>query len=108
MTKQEIQAEALSKAVGGQSKMNYSAIYMEFIARGIPADDIQPRVNIFTYNAWKALGRQVKRGEHGVQIVTWIPTTDIDKDASGNEVVKQGKRPRTTTVFHISQTDAVN
>jgi antirestriction protein ArdC len=57
---------------------------------------------VLTFQAWKALGRVVRRGEHGVKVVTFIPTTD---KATG-EVT--GKRPWSSTVFHISQTDQLS
>ena len=46
-------AQALRNATSGQSFMNYEGIYSGFQAMGIPADDIKPRVNVFTFNAWK-------------------------------------------------------
>jgi hypothetical protein len=52
--------------------MNYSAIFQGFMAKGIAETDIKPRENVFTFHAWKALGRSVKRGEHGVKVVTFI------------------------------------
>ena len=69
------------------------------MSRGIPEDQIHPRVNVFTYDAWKAKGRQVRRGEKGVSIVSWITMS------SKNDKDKTFKRPRKTSVFHISQTD---
>lgn len=109
----EIQQQALSNAVSNQSTMNYGAIFDGFIEKGIPADDIRPRENVFTFHAWKALGRQVRKGEHGVKVVTWITCKTADK-AAGSDQSKEGnepgsyKRPKTTTVFHVSQTDAIN
>ncbi|PUA41541.1 hypothetical protein C5U62_31715 [Pseudomonas protegens] len=72
---------------------------------GIPSEDIKPRVNVFTFNAWKALGRVVKKGQHGVKIVTVIPCTKKD-EATGESVPV--KKVKTTTVFHISQTEALD
>ena len=69
---QELQQEALSRAVSGQSVCNYREIFAGFMARGIPEEDIKPRENVFTYNAWRALGRQVRKGEHGVKCLTFI------------------------------------
>ena len=73
-TRQEIQEEALGRALGGQSLSNWPAILAGFSAKGIPESDIRPRENVFTYHAWRALGRQVRRGEHGVKVVTFITT----------------------------------
>ena len=93
-----IQSEALSRATNNLSMLNYPAIYEGFEAKGVT--DIQPRVNIFTYHAWKAKGRQVRKGEHGVKVVTWIKGTD-------KKTGKEKTYPKRTTVFHISQTDAI-
>src|SRR6266568_1314871 len=72
--REQMQQEALGRAIGNQSTMNYGAIFQGFMEKGIPESDILPRENVFTYHAWRALGRQVRRGEHGVKVTTWIPT----------------------------------
>lgn len=51
LKREELQAEALSRARNGQSLSNYSAIINGFIARGIPEGEIEPRVNVLTYHA---------------------------------------------------------
>lgn len=104
MTNQKIQHEALSRATQGQSLTNYPAIFRGFEAKGIPSDQINPRENVFSYSAWQALGRQVKRGEHGVKILTLRTVTKEDK--------KTGKKstftmPWRVTVFHVSQTEEI-
>lgn len=105
----EIQRQALTNAVSHQSTMNYDAIFNGFIEKGISPDEIRPRENVFTFHAWKALGRQVRKGEHGVKVVTWITCKEkgAAADQNGNEPGTY-KRPKTTTVFHVSQTDAIN
>lgn len=99
------QREALMRAVSGQTMSNYPAIYHGFIAKGIPESEIKPRENVFTFEAWKALGRYVRKGEHGVKVVTFIETKSkkLDQDTSEQKIIR---RPWTTTVFHISQTEA--
>ena len=62
-TRQAIRQEALSRAVSSSALTNYPAIYSEFMARGIPESEIRPRENVFTFQAWRALGRHVRRGE---------------------------------------------
>jgi len=89
-------ADALHRARIGQTMTNYPAIFEGFLDKGIRIDEIRPRENIFTFNAWRALGRTVRRGETGVKILTWIET---EKDG------ERTRRPKTTTVFHISQTE---
>jgi hypothetical protein len=104
MNRHEIEQEALSNATTRQSTMNYGAIFAGFEAKGIT--DIRPRENVFTFNAWKALGRSVKKGEHGVKVVTFIEATTRDTNEAGDETVRSYRKPHTTTVFHISQTEA--
>ena len=96
--------DSLKRAVSGQSLTNLPAIFQGFAAKGIPEAEIKPRENVFTYQAWRALGRQVRRGEHGVKVVTFIEgkSREIDQDTGE---AKRIRRPWTTTVFHISQTD---
>lgn len=98
----EQQAQALENAVSGASEANYPAIFEGFIAKGVPVEAIRPRENIFTFNAWKALGRVVRKGEHGVRVMTVIPCTKKD-DETGDAIPV--RKPKATTVFHISQTD---
>ncbi len=103
-------AEALQEAYGrarhGQSLTNYPAIIRGFIAKGIPADQIIPRQNVFTYDAWKAQGRQVRKGEHGVKVLTFIACSGKEDKDTGER--KAFRRPWSTTVFHITQTDPAN
>jgi hypothetical protein len=106
--KQEVQREALSRAVSGLSMSNFPAIITGFIEKGIPVDDIKPRENVFTYNAWRALGRQVRRGEHGVKVVTVLKKSKTERDPSNGETTDRTYSiPWTTTVFHYSQTDPI-
>jgi len=106
-TASERAAEALDNARNGQSLANYPAIFEGFMEKGIPEADIQPRENVFTFNAWKALGRTVKRGEHGVRVNTWVPIPE-KRDDDDTVVRPAGKRPKVTTVFHVSQTKPLN
>lgn len=111
-SREELQHEALSRAVSGQSLANWPAIVAGFTAKGIPESDIRPRENVFTYNAWRALGRQVRRGEHGVKVVTFVPIgRKADPEAAEADGAARSKRggcrPWSATVFHVSQTDAV-
>jgi hypothetical protein len=98
--------QSLSRAVLGQSLSNFPAIFQGFAAKGIPESEIKPRENVFTFDAWKALGRFVRKGEHGVKVVTFIDckSKEVDKDTGEPKIIR---RPWTTTVFHISQTEAM-
>jgi hypothetical protein len=117
-SREEVQQEALTRAASGQSLTNWPAILAGFAAKGIPESDIRPRENVFTYHAWRALGRQVRRGEHGVRVITFVSVAGKDSKEDGDGVAtndvdgtnkrKGGyRRPWSATVFHISQTDPI-
>lgn len=101
----DIQQQALSNAFNNLSERNYSAIYAGFMEKGIDSIDIVPRVNVFTFNAWKAKSRIVKKGEHGVKIVTFVTMLKKDKETDKKDTFR---RPRTVTVFHITQTEKLD
>jgi hypothetical protein len=98
--------EALSRAISCQSFSNFPAIFQGFAAKGIAESEIKPRENVFTFEAWKALGRYVRKGEHGVKVVTFIETKskEVDRDTGERKIFR---RPWTTTVFHVSQTEEI-
>jgi hypothetical protein len=102
MKNQEHYQGALSRAASGVTMSNYPAIFAGFTEMGIPESEIKPRENVFTYNAWKALGRQVRKGQHGVKVLTFIDVTKEDKETGEKNT---HRRPWHTTVFHISQTE---
>jgi len=103
---EEVRQEALTRAISGQTMSNYPAIYQGFVAKGIPESEIHPRENVFTFNAWRALGRTVRRGEHGVKVLTFIDraSKEIDKDTGEP---KKFRLAWNTTVFHVSQTEGL-
>jgi antirestriction protein ArdC len=84
---------------------NYPAIFEGFIAKGIPESEILPRENVFTFNAWRALGRTVRRGEHGVKVLTFIERASKETEGTGER--KTIRLAWSTTVFHVSQTEAL-
>ena len=108
--KRSQRAESLHRAVTGTALTNYPAIFQGFADKGIAEDQIKPRENVFTFNAWKALGYSVRKGEHGVKVITWVTVAGKDAEQTGSsdgetETMKsRGFRMcRTTTVFHESQ-----
>lgn len=107
LTRSEMQAEALQRAQAGNSLSNWPAIFEGFAAKGIPESDILPRVNVLTYHAWRAKGRQVRRGEKGVKVCTWVTPKDKREESTDPKEAKarRGKIAWTATVFHVSQTD---
>lgn len=91
--------------MGRQSAMNYATIITGFAAKVITADDIKPRENIFTFGGWRALGRCVKKGEHGGPVCTFAQASEIDKETGE---IKVFHRSRQTSVFHLSQIDVLD
>ena len=91
------QVDALKRALSSISFFNYATIVHGFAWKGIEHTEVIPRENVFTYNAWLALGRQVQKGEKGVKISTM--KIGEDKDTG-----KTYKFFGSVTVFHLSQT----
>lgn len=58
-----------------------------------------------TYNQWRSLGGQVRRGEKGSTIVLFKPVTTRKVNSEGEEEVRSFPFMRNWTVFHISQVD---
>jgi len=105
MKAKEMQQAALGRATGNIGTMNYGLIISGFKSKGIPEDEIIPRYNVFTFNAWKALNRRVKQGEHGVRITVFVKYANETIDPETQTVkIHTGSSPKSTTVFHISQT----
>ncbi|MGG5276356.1 ArdC family protein [Pseudomonas syringae pv. coryli] len=112
LSREEIQKQALANALADKSDANYETIIEGFIEKGIDPDEVIPRVNVFTYNAWLQLGRQVRKGESGVRIVSMAPVKprkgeDASEKPAVGEDGKSRMRAVPATVFHISQTDSV-
>lgn len=93
---------SLANAVAGRSTANYSAIVEGFAEKGIPADTVRPRENVFTINAWGALGRRVRDGETGIVVVTYVGCKGKRGGGSAG-----GVRPVRAQLFHESQTEAI-
>jgi len=102
----EMERESLSRARSSFSMANFVPVIQEFAARGIPLAEICPKENVFTYHAWRALGRQVRKGEHGVKVSVCFKRDDDKQQAADG-------KPATRTifasavVFHVSQTDPI-
>jgi hypothetical protein len=96
-------AESLSRAQHGNSLLNFATIYKGFTDKGIALSDIRPRENVFTYGAWRALGRQVKKGEHGIKVTTRIA---MKKEMENGDTARYSL-PSMATVFHLSQTEEI-
>ena len=101
--------EALSNGTRFVPNSNDGPVTLEFKARGIPVEDIHtfaPDQNVFTYNAWQAQGRQVRKGETSVRCTVWIPVVVKSKDPDKPD--KTRSRMHNACLFHISQTDEID
>lgn len=58
-----------------------------------------------TYNQWRSLGGQVRRGEKATQIILYKPVTKKTVNAEGEEKVSSWPLMKTWSVFHSSQID---
>ena len=104
---EEARREALTRAVSGQTMSNYPAIFQGFIAKGIPESEIRPRENVFTFNAWRALGRTVRTRRAWRQSAHVHRTRQQGNRQGHGRTQNDSPRPWTTTVFHVSQTEAI-
>ncbi len=105
--RREREQNALARARGSLSLANFAPVIIEFTARGIDPAEIKPKENVFGYDAWRALGRQVRKGEHGVRLAVWAPV-----ELKNAKPLENGEQPKRllcvgASVFHISQTDAI-
>ena len=103
--RERMQREALARCRNCRES-NQELVIRSFVQRGIPAADILPGENVLTFNAWRALGRSVKRGEHGVKIPVIF---DAEREARPGETAAadgkvHSKVKTCAVVFHVSQT----
>lgn len=98
------QVEALERARSGSSPYNEAVVRAAFAERGIPAEQVVPRENVLTFDAWKALGRYVRKGEKSVKVRCFYTTEARIDEGTGEEV--PGERFMSLAyLFHISQTE---
>lgn len=91
--------QALARIQSMGFSKNDGRVIMAFVDADVPPTDIEPRVNVLTFKAWKAKGRQVAKGAMSVRVTVWIK-----KDSKGTEDGKRKMFPKTTSLFHASQT----
>jgi len=93
-----IEVAALGRAREGRACTNDLLIIAAYAAKGI---DAHPRVDVFTFNAWNALHRHVRKGEHGVKVLTYAHKETVKSDG----ITEEHSFPVSAVVFHVSQTD---
>jgi hypothetical protein len=103
-TATETPEQALERIQSMGFGRNDAICVMAFADRGIDPEQIEPRVNVLTFRAWRAAGRQVAKGATGVPVKTWVPCKDSKRETKEGEERKGRLRPKTARLFHISQT----
>lgn len=93
-----IQAAALGRAREGRTCTNDLLVIAAYAAKGI---DAHPRIDVFTFNAWKALHRHVRKGEHGIRVLTYARKDTVKSDG----MTEEHSFPVSAVVFHVTQTD---
>ncbi len=115
--KKQMYKHAYDSIVQNPAWSNFLPVIAEFATRGIPQDQIIPKENVFTFTAWKALGRYVRKGEKGVKIAIWkeVPGKKSEPQFDENEKLIPSNEKDIhslycvgATVFHISQTEPYN
>jgi hypothetical protein len=106
--------EALARIQSMQFGRNDLLVITAFSEAGIPPEQVDPRHNVLTFNAWKALGRRVAKGAKSIGVTVWIPINgkkdepQAETDDDGEAKKKQGMRPKLTRLFHEWQTVPVD
>jgi hypothetical protein len=91
--------DALRRALNQKPGANDLAAIIAFEGAGLK--NVQPRVNVLTFNAWKACGRSVLAGQHSVRVGVITNKAYTDKE-TGETMFR--RVPGTAYLFHISQT----
>lgn len=93
-----MQTAALGRAREGRMCANDLLVIAAYAVKGI---DAHPRVDVFTYNAWRSLHRHVRKGQHGIQVLTYAHKDTVKSDGTTEE----HSFPTSAVVFHVTQTD---
>jgi len=91
--------DALRRALNQKPGANDVAAIIAFEAEGLK--NVQPRVNVLTFNAWKACGRSVVAGQKSVRVGVITSKPYVDKD-TGETLFR--RVTGTAYLFHLTQT----
>ena len=92
--------EESARQFQGYSAMNAASIL------AVLHCDCEPYRDVFTYQRWQAQGYQVRKGEHGVRITTWIDASEKRNETEPEAERKTYRLPRSVVVFCRCQVDA--
>lgn len=110
--------EAMDKLIAAVDTFGDSATFKRFLKNQSKFHRYSPRnialifhqkpnaEHVAGYSRWQSLGRQVKKGEHGIVILAPRPYTDKEK-TNKDGTPKKGIYFTLTKVFDISQTEPI-
>ncbi|HEV8670989.1 MAG TPA: ArdC family protein [Candidatus Limnocylindria bacterium] len=92
-----------ARSFDGYSIANAIAVKTALAERGCACE---PYEDVFTFNRWRAQGRIVRRGEHGIRLTVYITAMRAGEDADGVvDEPRAYRMPKTSHVFCRCQTD---
>ena len=100
--------ESLSTGDDWQSMLDTASRFHRYSANNVFLIMMQrpEATRVAGYKTWQSLGRQVRKGEHGIRILAPCKYRRTDTADDGSEVTYVGIRGFTTTaVFDVSQTN---
>jgi integrase len=80
--------QALNRVTSSHSVANCVQIHWSFGERGIPESAIRPLENASTFDAGKAAGPVMRRGEHGAKVPTFTEGKEAEPDAGGLNIIR--------------------
>jgi len=92
-----------ARSFDGYSVANAIAVRQALSERGCSCE---PYEDVFTFNRWRAQGRIVRRGQHGIALRVYVTAMRGGEDADGVIDEPRAYRiPKTSHVFCRCQTD---
>ena len=76
--------------------------------RARPGCTCEPYADVYTFARWRAQGRTVRKGEHGIALPVVIERTYVGNDETGEETERTGRMLRRSYVFCRCQTDTLS
>jgi antirestriction protein ArdC len=101
---QQLAAGGTPRSADGRPYRGWNSLVLALTA----ADRGWSSSTFATYRGWQRHGAQVRRGEHGTEVVLWKPTERAarpDADDETTEEVRRSLLARTFTVFAAEQVD---
>jgi len=106
MGKQETETMTAEQAVRFERHSPTSAAILAMAAAGRGCECEAYR-DWYTYRRWQAQGYQVRRGEHGVKLLTYAEVKVKADGDDGATTTTTRRRPVATTVFCRCQVDRI-